>query len=100
MRELQHLLLGWECMGDLRRQAFMDAFACYLDFYREHVALEESAILPVALEVLTSSDWEVLDSAFLSNRDVLTGKYPMEATYTQLFSRIARRAPAPLGLGA
>lgn len=100
VRELQHLLLGWEFMGELRRQAFMDVFGRYLNFYREHMALEETVILPVARQLLTASDWDELDAAFQSNRDALTGKYPVEAAYEQLFSRIAYMAPAPLGMGS
>lgn len=99
VRELQHLLLGWEFMGELRRQAFVDVFARYLSFYRDHMALEETVILPAARQVLTVDDWVELDAAFQSNRDALTGKYPVEAAYEQLYSRIAYMAPAPLGMG-
>jgi len=100
VRELQHLLLGWEFMGELRRQSFVDVFGRYLSFYREHMALEESVILPAARQVLTPEDWVQLDAAFQSNRDALTGNYPVEAAYAQLFSRIARTAPAPHGMGS
>lgn len=98
VRELQHLLLGWEFMGDLRRQGFVDVFGRYLNFYREHMELEEKVILPAARQVLTPDDWADLDAAFQSNRDMLTRKFPIEAAYEQLFSRIARMAPAPLGI--
>lgn len=100
VRELQHLLLGWEFMGELRRPGFVEVFDRYLCFYREHMVLEETVILTAARQLLTQEDWVQLDAAFQSNRDALTGKYPVEVAYEQLFSRIARRAPAPLGLGS
>ena len=99
VRELQHLLLAWELIGDARRAAFDDATKRYLDFYLEHMRLEESVILPAALRVLSNADWTELDAAFASNCDPLTGKYPRDPAYDRLFSRIVMQAPAPIGLG-
>ena len=97
--ELQHLLLGWQLMGDVRQKRFIDALTRYLAFYREHMELEEMVILPTALKVLTTADWNDLDAAFQENRDALTGKYPAQEEYKQLYSHIARNAPAPIGMG-
>ncbi len=97
--ELQHLLLGWQLMGDVRQKRFIDALTRYLAFYREHMELEEKVILPMALKVLTTVDWNDLDAAFQENRDALTGKYPAKEEYKHLFSHIARVAPAPIGMG-
>lgn len=99
VRELQHLLLAWELIGDSRRAVFDQAVKRYLAFYLEHLRLEETVILPAARKVLSSSDWLELDSAFASNCDPLTGKYPPDPVYEKLFSRIVSRAPAPIGLG-
>ena len=52
----------------------------------------------LAQKVLRPEDWQVLDAAFAENRDPLTGHKP-SAEYEQLFSRIVRTAPAPIGLG-
>ncbi len=98
VKELQHLLLGWEFMGEPRRQGFVDVFAQYLSLYREHMTLEETIILQAARQVLTPADWAELDTAFQSNRDALTGTHPVDAAYEQLFSRIAHIAPAHLGV--
>lgn len=98
--ELQHLLLGWQLMGGVRQQKFIDALTRYLAFYREHMELEEKVILPTALQVLTPDDWNDLETAFQENRDALTGKYPAQEEYRQLFSHIARIAPAPIGMGS
>ncbi|KRH99571.1 hemerythrin domain-containing protein [Curvibacter sp. PAE-UM] len=100
VRELQHLLLAWELLGDSRREAFELAVARYLDFYLEHMKLEETVILPEAEKVLSAKDWQALDEAFATNCDPLTGKYPRDPVYDRLFTRIVMRAPAPIGVGA
>lgn len=99
VRELQHLLLAWELVGDSRRVAFDEAVRRYIDFYLEHMRLEETVILRAALKVLDDVDWKELDAAFASNCDPLTGKYPRDPTYDRLFTHIVMRAPAPIGLG-
>ncbi len=99
VRELQHLLLAWELMGNDRHQAFDAATVRYIDAYLAHMRLEEAEILPVAERVLVDTDWKELDAAFASNRDPLTGKYPADPAYDRLFTRIVQRAPAPIGLG-
>ena len=99
VRELQHLLLAWELVGDARRPAFDQAAKDYLDFYLEHMRLEETVILPAAQKVLSTADWKELDAAFATNCDPLTGKYPRDPAYDRLFTRIVMRAPAPIGLG-
>ena len=100
VRELQHLLLSWELLGESRRAAFEQAALRYLDFYLEHMKVEETQVLPQALEVLTDQEWAVLDAAFARNCDPLTGKYPRDPVYDRLFTRIVMRAPAPIGVGA
>ncbi len=98
-RELQHQLLAWELLGSSRRQAFVEAFGKYVDFYIEHMRLEEEVILPEAEKTLQASDWAEIDAAFAKNADPLTGNYPPTAEYENLFSLIVQRAPAPIGLG-
>jgi len=99
VRELQHLLLAWELIGDARRAAFDTAARRYLAFYLEHMRLEETVILPAALQVLNDADWLELDAAFATNCDPLTGRYPLDPAYERLYTRIVSRAPAPIGLG-
>lgn len=99
VRELQHLLLAWELLGDLRKPAFVEQCKRYADFYLEHMRLEETVILPEAEKVLTDAEWQELDAAFAKNCDPLTGKYPPDPAYDRLFTRIVMRAPAPIGLG-
>lgn len=99
VRQLQHLLMAWELIGESRRTAFEDAAKRYESFYLEHMRLEETVILPAALKVLSESDWQEIDAAFETNCDPLTGKYPRDPAYDRLFTRIVTRAPAPIGLG-
>jgi hemerythrin-like domain-containing protein len=98
-RELQHLLMAWELLGPTRRAAFQEAFTKYIDFYLDHMKLEEEVILPEAEKTLSAADWAEIDAAFEKNADPLTGKYPPTAEYENLFGLIVQRAPAPIGLG-
>jgi hemerythrin-like domain-containing protein len=99
VRELQHLLLAWELLGDSRQARFEVAAKTYLAFYLEHMRLEETVILPAAIKVLGEADWKELDAAFATNCDPLSGKYPRDPIYDRLFTQIVSRAPAPIGLG-
>lgn len=99
VRELQHLLHAWELIGDTRRSAFETAAKAYLVFYLEHMRLEETEILPVAQDVLSTADWAELDAAFATNCDPFTGKYSHDPAYDRLFYRIVSQAPTPIGLG-
>lgn len=77
MRDLQHLLLAWELLGEPRRAAFTQA----------------------AAQVLSDVEWQALDDAFCKNNDPLSGKYPRDPVYDRLFTRIVMKAPVPIGLG-
>ena len=98
VRDLEHDLLAWEVFGEPRRAAFEQALARYVEAYLEHMRLEETEVLPLAERVLGAEDWQDLDTAFLANRDPLTGHEPEDA-YRPLFKRIVMTAPAPVGLG-
>jgi hemerythrin-like domain-containing protein len=99
VREMQHLLLAWELLGDSRRERFELALKAYVDFYLLHMQLEETVVLAQALQVLDDGDWKSLNSAFSVQGNPLTGKYPREPLYDRLFTRITMHAPAPIGLG-
>ncbi|MBX9818629.1 MAG: hemerythrin domain-containing protein [Burkholderiaceae bacterium] len=99
VRELQHLLLAWELLGESRHAAFDSAMRRYVAAYLAHMKLEETAILPVAQAVLSDADWAELDAAFAHNCDPLTGQHLRDPAYDRLFTRIVMRAPAPIGVG-
>jgi len=98
IRELEHALLAYEVLGEVRRQAFADALERYVDGYLSHMAAEESEVLPAARTHLTAADWATLDAAFASNRDPLAG-HEADDVYKPLFRKIVMTAPAPIGLG-
>jgi hemerythrin-like domain-containing protein len=99
VRELQHLLMAWELLGESRRKAFEDPCTRYLNAYLDHMKLEEQVILPEAEKCLSPADWLELDAAFAQNSDPLNGKYARDPVYDKLYSRIVSTAPAPIGLG-
>jgi hemerythrin-like domain-containing protein len=86
VRELQHLLLAWELIGDIRRPDFIEACRSYIGFYREHMQTEESQLLPVALRVLTPQDWAEFELAIGKERDPLS--QPRPVNYDRLLARI------------
>jgi len=98
VRSLQHLLLAWELVGDVRRPAFIEAAQAYVRFYLEHMRVEEAQVLPAAERLLTAKDWAQLDEAFLLTRDPLAGG-SRDPSYDRLFTRIVMTAPAPIGVG-
>lgn len=99
VRDLLHLLVAWEMMGESRREAFTQTFKRYVDLYLAHMRMEEEEVLPAAVKYLTSEDWQALDAAFEANRDTMTKAQSPDQAYDELFSRIVRAAPAPIGLG-
>lgn len=98
VRELQHLLLAWELIGEPRRAAFVDAATKYVRFYHDHMRTEETQLLPAAERLLSPTDWAELDKAFSADLDPLAGG-ARDPCYNRLFSRIVLSAPAPIGVG-
>jgi hemerythrin-like domain-containing protein len=98
VRRLEHALLAYEVMGESRREAFEQATERYVQGYLQHMAVEETEILPAARARLLPSDWAEMDAAFATNRDPLTG-HTADEEYVPLFRRILTLAPAPIGLG-
>jgi len=99
IRELEHLLIGWEMLGDKKRDEFNHFSNQYITFYMQHMQLEESLILPEALKVLTEEEWETLDEEFSLNSDPLGTRTPRQSEYDLLFTHITQLAPAPIGFG-
>jgi hemerythrin-like domain-containing protein len=99
VRQLQHLLLAWELVGESRRAAFVAAAQAYAAFYLDHMRIEETQLLPVAQKILSTQDWAELDAAFQSDRDPLAGG-ARDPCYDRLFTRIVLTAPAPIGVGS
>ena len=50
IRDLEHDLLAFEVLGEPRRAAFEQAVERYIDFYLDHMRVEEEEVLPLARE--------------------------------------------------
>lgn len=98
VRELQHLLLAWELIGESRRAVFEERVREYVRFYLEHMRTEETELFPAAQSALTSAEWDQLEAVFQAGRDPLAGG-PRDPSYDRLFTRIVLKAPAPVGVG-
>ena len=98
VRELQHLLLTWELLGESHRQQFADAVLDYISLYLNHIKTEETQLLPVAERCLTAAERAQLDTAFQANCDPL-GSGSQDKSYERLFTRIVLHAPASIGVG-
>ena len=92
-------LLAWELMGEGRREVFTEALWRYLTFYREHMRLEETMVLPAAQAYLDDDDWAAVDAAFATNVNPLAHGRPRDPAYDRLFTRIVMRVKSPLGRG-
>ena len=107
VRELVHLLMAWEYLGETRRAAFEADATRYVQFYLEHMRLEETVILPEAEAHLSEEDRRELDAAFSRHVDPLVSMHKHlgheapahDPAFDRLFTRIVMRAPAPIGLG-
>lgn len=100
IRQLQHDLLAWEMLGESRRRGFAASAQRYVDFYLEHMKLEETVVLPAARAHFSDADWKEVDTAFGTNRDIFGEHVRREPVYDRLFTRIVTCAPAPIGVGA
>jgi hemerythrin-like domain-containing protein len=100
VRELMHLLMAWEYLGESRRVAFERAAKAYVGFYLEHMRQEEAVILPAAERALTNADWHALNAAFATNQDPLNTRLPRNPQFDRLFTRIVMLAPSPVGVGS
>ena len=99
VRKIMHLLLAWELLGEARRPVFIDEVTRYVEFYLEHMRLEETIVLPEAERHLNEADWHALNAAFATNQDPLNHRVPRDPQFDRLFTRIVMKAPAPVGLG-
>jgi hemerythrin-like domain-containing protein len=99
IRALEQAFVRYEEHGGAEFAAFGVAVDQYVARYREHMRKEEREVMPLAQRELTSQDWIEIEAAFALHRDPLAGASP-ETGHDELFSRIVRLVPAPLGLGA
>ena len=101
IRELQHSLLAWEQMGEVRRDKFEQQLKVYTARYLRHMKREETEVLPRAAGVFSADDWAELDEAFGSHQDPLAPRpgQAVDEAYAPLRQRILAALPAPFGWG-
>ncbi len=65
------------------------AVRAYVDFQRDHIALEERELIPVARNHLEPADWGAINRAFGTDSDPMFGEN-METGFRALFEKITR----------
>ena len=91
-------LSNWEAGAALGAKGFEAELNRFADFYWRHMEKEEKRVLPVAEQMFTDQDWKEVEAAFAANADPMLGKSTGDE-FRELFSRIVRLTPAPMGLG-
>jgi hemerythrin-like domain-containing protein len=104
MRELAGALARWrEVQGDAgaepaARKAFAALALAYAAFHREHMRREERDVMPLCEAHFGAQDWVEVDAAFTAHADPLSDT-DGATEFGELFRRIARAAPPPVGSG-
>ncbi len=79
---------------------FADKIASYAAFHGAHMTLEESVVLPKAIEVFTEQDWVEVAASFAENNDPLSSTAaPTNEWFRQFYRRIVTLVPEPWGVG-
>jgi hemerythrin-like domain-containing protein len=88
IRRLQHLLLGWEIMGDARRIQFEDSCRVFVNQYLDHIDTEEKEIFPAVLQCIPLEKLKKVDTAFAEQRRLHASSI-QDSGYARLLTRIA-----------
>ena len=96
LRRLTQALGHYEQEGEKAFAAFAALIGDYAAFHWDHMRREETEVLPRAIQLLTSADWEEIDAAFMGHTDALFTANAAD-DYNELFKRIVQLAPPPLG---
>ncbi len=95
--ELDRALVHYMQAGASGFAGFRDAVNTYMTEEWDHMGTEERHILPAARKYFAPDEWHAIEQDFARNGDPWTGP---DNQYAQLFSQIARLAPAPIGVGS
>ena len=95
LEQLGQAMAGWDAGGPAARAPFLTAGKSFIARYREHMALEEEQLMPLAEQRLTPEDWATAEAEFAKHHDPL--KDARDAK--DLYRRILYLAPPPIGLG-
>ncbi|MEO8754315.1 MAG: hemerythrin domain-containing protein [Casimicrobiaceae bacterium] len=98
IRRLEQALARYSQGGAKEFPPFLAAVEGYAEFEWQHMTREETEVMPLARQYLTTDDWDAIDAAFLGHTDPMLG-IEAGAEFTALFSRIVMLAPPPIGVG-
>lgn len=96
IEELKNALVCSELARADGLKEFSQAVENYAEFHWQHMRKEEDMVMPLAEKSLTAEDWQAIGEAFQENDNPLFGIKPREQ-FEELFRRILRLAPPPLG---
>ncbi len=74
------------------RERLRIAGIAYIRGLREHMAVEERKMFPLAMEVLTKEDWAIIEKKFVAIEDPLFGDM-IVANYQELYRLIIGHRP-------
>ena len=99
IRDLESALDRLESRADAGIDAFAAAVEGFSRSMLDHMACEERTLIPIARQHLSPEDWVEIGAAFGRNGDP---RFDAEADfeYRDLFSRIVKLAPPPIGSGS
>lgn len=73
---LQAAFAAWRLEPRSHHPPFLALAQRYALFEADHIAYEESVVLPCAVDTLPASDWVPIANAFLAHDDPLSGRSP------------------------
>lgn len=98
LQSLTIALANWEAGAAGSAGLFADVLSGFARFYWAHMEKEETSVLPAAERSLSNEDWHDIQVAFESHQDPMFGD-DIANEFRNLFSRIIRLAPPPVGAG-
>ena len=98
LQSLTIALDNWEAGAADGGKLFAAVLSVYARFYWAHMEKEENTVLPAAERSLSNEDWHEIHAMFESHEDPMFGE-DIANEFRDLFSRIIRLAPPPIGEG-
>jgi len=98
LQSLTIALDNWETGAVNGGKLFAEILSGYARFYWAHMEKEETIVLPAAERSLSADDWHEIHAMFESHQDPMFGD-DVANEFRNLFSRIIRLAPPPIGKG-
>ena len=98
LRRLAQAMIRYEEGGEKEFVGFEREVSNFVEGYRSHMRREEEQIFPLALQLLTTVDWVMVDGAMEEHTDPLAAARE-EKNFDELFNHIVNIAQPPIGIG-